>query len=77
MGNGGRPAPHHPVPGNMWTEGLSTADRLQKKKKELASYFPQSNHASDLHIGTPVATLPNVWHYWISARTGQHGVSVL
>ena len=22
VGNGGRPAPHHPIPGNMWTEGL-------------------------------------------------------
>ena len=32
VGNGGRPAPHHPIPGSMWTEGLSTADRLQKKK---------------------------------------------
>ena len=32
VGNGGRPAPHHPIPGNMWTEGLSTADRPQKKK---------------------------------------------
>ena len=29
--NGGRPALHHPIPGNMWTEGLSTADRPQKK----------------------------------------------
>ena len=33
VGNGGRPAPNHPIPGNMWTEGLSTADRPQKKKK--------------------------------------------
>ena len=33
MENGGRPALHHPIPGNMWTEGLSTADRPQKKKK--------------------------------------------
>ena len=32
VGNGGRPAPHHP--GNMWTEGLSTADRPQKKKND-------------------------------------------
>ena len=31
VGNGGRPAPHHPIPGNMWTEGLSTADWPQKK----------------------------------------------
>ena len=34
VGNGGRPAPHHQIPGNMWTEGLSTADRPQKKKKK-------------------------------------------
>ena len=34
MGIGGRPAPHHPIPGNMWTEGLSTADQPQKKKEE-------------------------------------------
>ena len=33
VGNGGRPAPHHPIPGNMWTESLSTVDRPQKKKK--------------------------------------------
>ena len=33
VGNGGRPAPHHPIPGNMWTKGLSTADRPQKKKE--------------------------------------------
>ena len=26
--------PHHPIPGNMWTEVLSTADRPQKKKKK-------------------------------------------
>ena len=31
VGNGGRPAPHHPVPGNMLTEGLSTADRPHEK----------------------------------------------
>ena len=35
VGNGGRPAPHHPVPGNMRTEGLSMADWPQKKKKNL------------------------------------------
>ena len=34
VGNGGRPAPHHPIPGNMWTESLSTADGQQKKKKK-------------------------------------------
>ena len=33
VGNGGRPVPHLPVPGNMWTEDLSTADRPHKKRK--------------------------------------------
>ena len=33
VGNGRRPAPHHPIPGNMWTKGLSMADQPQKKKK--------------------------------------------
>ena len=31
VGNGGRPAPHHPILGNMWIEGLTTADQPQKK----------------------------------------------
>ena len=34
VGNGGGIAPHHPVPGNMWTEGLSTADGPQKKSHQ-------------------------------------------
>ena len=32
--NGRRPAPYHPIPGSMWTEGLSTAEWQQKKKKK-------------------------------------------
>ena len=39
VGNGGRPVPHHRIPGNMWTEGLSTADRPQKKKKYKLCVF--------------------------------------
>ena len=31
MGSRGRPGPHHPIPGNMWTEGLGMADWPQKK----------------------------------------------
>ena len=38
VGNGRRPASHHPIPGNMWTEGLSTADLLQEKKKDEVQY---------------------------------------
>ena len=32
VGNPGRPVLHHPILGNMWTEGLSSADQPQKKK---------------------------------------------
>ena len=34
-------------------------------------------HTSDLKIGTPVATLPGAWRYWVSAGTGRPGVSIL
>ena len=33
--------------------------------------FSGSSHTSDLNIGTPVATLPGVWRYWVSAGTGR------
>ena len=39
--------------------------------------FSGSSHASDLKIGTPVATLPGAWHYRVSTGTGQPGVSIL
>ena len=35
------------------------------------------SYTSDLEIGTPVATLPGVWRYSISAGTGWPGVSTL
>ena len=43
VGNGGRPAPHYPVPGIKWTEGQGTADRPQKKKNSLRWYSKQTN----------------------------------
>ena len=39
--------------------------------------FSGSSHTSDFKIGTPVATLPCAWHYSVSTRTGQPGVSIL
>ena len=39
--------------------------------------FSGSSHTSDFKIGTPVATLPGVWHYRLSAGTGRPGVSIL
>ena len=43
MGNGGRPAPCHPIPGIMWTEGLGMADRPQKKKKNGDASFMEAS----------------------------------
>ena len=42
-----------------------------------AGIFSGSSHTSDLNIGTPVATLPGTWCYWVSAGTGWPGVSIL
>ena len=37
----------------------------------------ESSHTSDLNTGTPVATLPGVRRYRVSAGTGRPDVSVL
>ena len=39
--------------------------------------FSGSSHTSDLEISTPVATLPGVWCYRVSAGAGWRGVSML
>ena len=39
--------------------------------------FSGSSHNSDFKIGTPVATLPGAWRYWVSTGTGRPGVSIL
>ena len=39
--------------------------------------FPGSSHASDLKIGTSVATLPGPLCYRVNAGTGWPGVSIL
>ena len=46
-------------------------------ESRLRRDFSGSSHTSDLKIGTPVATLPGVWRYRVSAETGWPGVSVL
>ena len=43
----------------------------------LHRYFYRSSHTSDFKIGTPVATQPGAWRYWVSAGTGQLSVSIL
>ena len=42
-----------------------------------AGIFFGSSHTSDSKIGTPVATLPGVWRYRVSARTGRPSVCIL
>ena len=39
--------------------------------------FCGSSLTSDLKIGTPVATLPEAWHYRVMAGTGRPGVNIL
>ena len=39
--------------------------------------FSGSSHTSDFKIGTPVATLPGSWRYWVSTGTGRPGVRIL
>ena len=39
--------------------------------------FSVSSHTNDLKIGTPVVTLPGVWHCRVRAGTGWPGVSIL
>ena len=39
--------------------------------------FSRLGHASNLKIGTSVATLPGVWCYRVNAGTGWPGVSIL
>ena len=49
--------------------------RLLKKKK--LPNFTLSIYASDWKVGTLLATLPDTWHYRVSARTGWPGVKIL
>ena len=42
-----------------------------------AGIFSGSSHTSDLKIGAPVATLPGVWRYRVSAGTGRPSISIL
>ena len=46
-------------------------------ESRLRRDFAGSSHTSDLTIVTPVATLPGVWHYRVSAGTGRPGVNIL
>ena len=53
--NGRRPALHHPIPGSMWTEGLNTAHRLQKKKWSITLLPLFNNCHSKVNSG------PSMW----------------
>ena len=57
----------------------ASAQRLEDPGLEsrLRRDFSGLSQTSDLKIGTPVATLPGVWRYRVSAGTGRPGVSIL
>ena len=68
------------IPSIPWTlclfilfMALSTSSSVNSS----ISFVSGSSHASDLKIGTPVATLPGAWRYSVSAGTGRPGVSIL
>ena len=56
---------------------------VPRKQKVLSSnpacdgIFSGLSHTSDLEIGIPVATLPGVSRYRVSAGTGRPGVSIM
>ena len=46
-------------------------------ESRLGRDFSGSSHTSDVKINTLLATLPDAWHYRVSAGTGRPGVSIL
>ena len=46
-------------------------------ESRLRRDFSGSSHTSDLKNGTQVATLPDAWHYRVSAGTSRPGVCIL
>ena len=43
----------------------------------MAGSFSSSSNTSDKKVGTPVAALPVVWRYWVSAGAGLPGVNIV
>ena len=77
---------HHLVklPTGLWHRLVGPVVRRPPREREIpgsnpayTGIFSGSSHTSDSKIGTPVATLPGVWRYRVSAVTGQPGVSIL
>ena len=67
--------PHHHV-GLVVKASASRAEDPGFESR-LPRIFSGSSHTSDFKIGTPVATLPGVLRYRVSAGTGPPGVSIL
>ena len=70
--------PGQPPP--RWPSGKASASRAEDpgfESRLRRDFFSGSSHTSDLKIGTPVATLPGAWRFWVSTGTGRPGVSIL
>ena len=61
-----------------WPSGKASVSGAEDPRFESRDrLFSGSSHTRDFKIGTPVATLPGVWRYRVSAGTGRPGVSIL
>ena len=78
------PGCHRPCPSVVLDRLVGLVVRCPPRERKIpgsnpacAGIFSGASHTSDLKIGTPVATLPGAWRYWVSTGTGRPGVSIL
>ena len=67
----------HIVRSLRWPGGKVSASRAADLASIHRRSFSRSSHTSDFKIGTPVATLPGAWRYWVSAGTDRLSISIL
>ena len=62
-----------------WPSGKASASRAEDPgfDSRLRRDYFRGRVIGDLKIGTPVATLPGAWRYWVRAGTGSPDVSIL
>ena len=67
------------MPPNRWPSGKTSASRAvgQFSVPPFAVDLLEVESYQWLKTGTPVATLPGPWRYWVSAGAGWPGVSIL
>ena len=69
--------PEHRLVGLVVKASTSRAEDPGFESRLRRDFISGSSHTSDLKIGTPVATLPGVWCFRVSAGSGWPGASIL